>query len=39
MPPVDEIAREAAFRYPFPAVLYRLLNLNVPGVEDAARGR
>jgi len=35
MPPVDEIARDAVSRYPFPAVLYRLLNLNVPGVEDA----
>lgn len=35
MPLVDEIARDAVSRYPFPAVLYRLLNLNVPGVEDA----
>lgn len=35
MPPVDEIARDAVSRYPFPAVLYRLLNLNVPGIEDA----
>lgn len=35
MPPVEQIARDAASRYPLPPVLYRLLGLNVPGVEDA----
>lgn len=35
MPSVEEIARDVASRYPFPTVLYRLLSLNVPGVEDA----
>ncbi len=34
MPSVDLIARDGAFRYPLPPVLYRLLSLNVPGVED-----
>lgn len=36
MPPsVDVLARDAASRYPLPNVLYRLLSLNEPGVEDA----
>lgn len=35
MPSVDLIARDGASRYPLPPVLYRLLGLNVPGVEDA----
>lgn len=35
MLPAEQIARDAVSRYPFPAVLYRLLNLNVPGIEDA----
>ena len=35
MPSVDQLARDAASRYPLPPVLYRLLSLNVPGVEDA----
>jgi len=35
MPSVDVIARDGASRYPLPPVLYRLLSLNVPGVEDA----
>ncbi|MCK9494350.1 MAG: HDOD domain-containing protein [Dehalococcoidia bacterium] len=35
MPSVDDLARDAASRYPLPPVLYRLLGLNEPGVEDA----
>ncbi|MGE3962199.1 MAG: HDOD domain-containing protein [Dehalococcoidia bacterium] len=35
MPSPEHLAREAASRYPLPPVLYRLLNLNVPGVENA----
>ncbi len=35
MPVVDLIAQDGASRYPLPPVLYRLLSLNVPGVEDA----
>jgi len=35
VPPVDLIARDGVSRYPLPPVLYRLLGLNVPGVEDA----
>ena len=35
MPSVEQLARDAASRYPLPPVLYRLLSLNVPGVDDA----
>lgn len=35
MPSVEQLAQRAAFRYPLPPVLYRLVNLNLPGVEDA----
>ena len=35
MPSVDLIARDGEPRYQLPPVLYRLLSLNVPGVEDA----
>ncbi len=35
MPSAEQLARDAAARYPLPPVLYRLLSLNVPGVDEA----